>query len=227
MRGKSRLKIFSSACLPSPRRECSTWGNVVIVNALLFSEYLHIWNTLASAHTPTAHTRTIYLTVYECPYFCFFDLLIMIKLLRASWLEMAQRVESWLFRFTASHSGAEKKTTKWRVEEDRTRLKTSTSNRREKKNVWKLPSISRLITLIDTKWDFCQDRWSFRHGRKKKEMKTADKKCRGENCVSKNKENYFGRSATSTSSSGHVDSLWEQLKPQDLHKAFAQHFVWR
>lgn len=133
MRGKSWLKIFSSACLSSPRRECSTWGNVVIVNALLFSEYLHIWNTLASAHTPTAHTRTIYLTVYECPYFCFFDLLIMIKLVRASWLEMAQCVESWLFRFTASHSGAEKKTTKWRFEEDRTRLKTSTSNRRKKK----------------------------------------------------------------------------------------------
>lgn len=31
-----------------------------------------------------AHTHTIYLTVYECPYFCFFDLLIVIKLLRAS-----------------------------------------------------------------------------------------------------------------------------------------------
>lgn len=94
---------------------------------------------ISEIHSP-AHIRpppTIYLTVYECPYFCFFDLLIMIKLLRASWLEMAQRVESWLFCFTASHSGAEKKTTKWRVEEDRTRLKTSTSNKWKKKKCLK------------------------------------------------------------------------------------------
>lgn len=95
--------------------------------------YLKYTRQCTYAHRPHTH----YLTVYECPYFCFFDLLIMIKLLRASWLEMAQRVESWLFRFTASHSGAEKKTTKWRVEEDRTRLKTSTSNRRKKKKCLK------------------------------------------------------------------------------------------
>lgn len=62
--------------------------------------------------------------MHDCPSFCVFDLLIMIKLVGVWWLVVAKAKMPRVLYCTASHLGPKKRTTKWRRKDDRQGLKT-------------------------------------------------------------------------------------------------------